>query len=510
MTTPSGAQALSTLELYAGLSQLDDTTIRLDIIRWLRIVAPRALRDPAGLRAESPGLITEAYLTLAQLARHDVSSMTTGLAILSDQLKNAFELPAWRWNTYLGEVSARVLIYRLDLGDADALADTRSQAAIMAQTYGAAPEVALLAFGLMMMDGEESCWNSPGTIRRFAIQTARHELGIERRLPEPVEVEDDLDLGDLMLEVAQDQAGLHLYEPPRPPPTRMVLAKVGAGKEYSSAQRATTSSLYRGEFNPIAGVPLPLVQCDDLDDVGAALRARWPWAADAIDTALAPLPGRPWVKIRNILLLSAPGTGKTAIARAIGEAMRLHALVYACAGVSDSAFGGTSRQWSTARASVPAQAILAARQANPLIVLDEIEKVGTSAHNGRLVDALVPMLEPESSSRYFDPGLEMITDLSCVSYVATANSLDGVPGPLRDRFLVVRVPEPGPEHLGDIARRIVEEIRQERGLDERWVPDLAGDEEAVLREHWRGGSLRVLRRMVETLVSGRETLAARH
>jgi ATP-dependent Lon protease len=120
------------------------------------------------------------------------------------------------------------------------------------------------------------------------------------------------------------------------------------------------------------------------------------------------------------------------------------------------------------------------------------------------------MLETTTSSQVFDLYLECPVNLSAVSFIATANSLEGIPGPLLDRFRVLHVPMPGVEHLPVIVPQMLADIRLGRGIDEEWLPDLAPDEINLLARAWKGGSMRKLRRMLETLLAGRETLAARH
>ena len=74
------------------------------------------------------------------------------------------------------------------------------------------------------------------------------------------------------------------------------------------------------------------------------------------------------------------------------------------------------------------------RCANPIVILDELEKAGTSKHNGSSSDSLLSFLEPSSARRIRDLALEVDVDQSAISYVATANSINDVPMPLRDRF----------------------------------------------------------------------------
>lgn len=252
------------------------------------------------------------------------------------------------------------------------------------------------------------------------------------------------------------------------------------------------------QFKPVAGLPLPLTGTDDLAGVRQDLLSRYPHFATEIDLILRQR--QPY----RLLLVGSPGCGKTSLARDLADAIGLASVVYPAGGASDSAFAGTSAQWSTARASVPLQLVLRSRQANPLVVLDELEKSGQSRQNGSLVDSLLSFLEPGSARRILDPAIEAEVDLSAVSYVATANDLAGVPRPLLDRLRVIRMPDPQPEHLNHLLATMFDDIADERGIDRRWLQDLDGDELEIVRNAWPGGSLRRLRRVLELLLDGRE------
>jgi hypothetical protein len=142
--------------------------------------------------------------------------------------------------------------------------------------------------------------------------------------------------------------------------------------------------------------------------------------------------------------------------------------------------------------------------AGPAIILDEIEKVGTSRHNGNVHDVLVGLLEKETSARWFDPYLESNCDLSHLSWLMTANEVESVPAVLRDRCRILRFPEPGPEYLPFLASRILERLYLEQGHDPRWATPLETYEIEVLSRAWTGGSIRKLERLVELLAETRE------
>ena len=263
----------------------------------------------------------------------------------------------------------------------------------------------------------------------------------------------------------------------------------------------------RAEFEALAGRHVPLAQIPDLTEASAVLRGEFPWAAEAVDRLLGSLVGRH--SMPPTLLHGAPGVAKNELARRAAEVLGLPLTEYACAGASDAAFAGTSRQWHSGRASVPLQAIRRTGIANPVILLDEIEKAGTSRHNGNLQDSLLALLDGRKA--FFDLYVEAPVDLSAVSFIATANDLSLLRGsPLADRFAKVEVPSPGPEHMDAIVSGILRRLREESDLDPRWIPALDASEREVIARAWRGGSIRPLRRAVERLLALRHDRGFAH
>ena len=348
---------------------------------------------------------------------------------------------------------------------------------------------------------------------------------LERFRPEPsssLELEDGETLDILVDEIRIEDDGTVTSLPPAierhtvhgddvqserfvfPEPARLghrVLDKIEV-KATSVIGRDTTELL--STFAGISGKDLfYALPARPIADIRREVAAAYPHATEIVDALLDQCRDGEAVAFRPTLLVGSPGSGKTSILRAITTALGVPTVVYPCAGVSDGSFAGTPSQWATRRASTPLEAIRSSGHPNPVIVLDEIEKTGTS-QAGSLSNALLPLLEKSSAAGFFEVGLDRTADLSAVSYLATANSLDGVPVALKDRFRVLKMPDPQPEHIGSIATRIVADLRAERRLHPAFMPDLAADEIGVIAKTWGGGSLRRLHRAVGATLDARE------
>ncbi|ODT79155.1 MAG: hypothetical protein ABS76_21450 [Pelagibacterium sp. SCN 64-44] len=262
-------------------------------------------------------------------------------------------------------------------------------------------------------------------------------------------------------------------------------------------------------WSSLAGTRLPAVHRGDLAAHRQALVSCWPHAEEIIDVVLGDLAATPAVRFRPTLLVGSPGSGKSSLARAIFDTVGLPCELQSFAGLHDAALMGTSAQWSSARESAPLQLIKRSGKASIGVIWDELEKASSDRRSGAPAEALLPMLEPDQARRYRDLCLEVEVDLSLVSHFATANSLDGVPDPVRDRMRILQMPDPGWQHLGALSRQIVDRIARERGVDARWFAPLAEDELDLVRAAWPGGSLRQLTRIIATIVDGRDRLIGR-
>ena len=255
--------------------------------------------------------------------------------------------------------------------------------------------------------------------------------------------------------------------------------------------------------------PVALAPTPDLAEVRRRLVFEFPYAAEVADRILEDLAGRGEVGFAATLMVGAPGGGKSRFAGRLAELLGAGTWRTDASSADGAVFGGTARRWNSAEPAHPFLAISRAQRANPVIIIDELDKSPTRSDYGRLWDALLAMLEPETSRCYPDPALQASVDLSHVSYVAIANSADPLPAPLRDRLRILSFPLPRQEDLDALLRPVFEAFARERSLDPRWLAPLSASERAAVSAHWRGGSVRKLARLIEAMLRERDRHAVR-
>ncbi len=156
-----------------------------------------------------------------------------------------------------------------------------------------------------------------------------------------------------------------------------------------------------------------------------------------------------------LLLIGPPGVGKTSIAASIAEAMGRPFVKISLAGLSDAvALSGTSTVFSNSKPGKIIEAIINAKHMSPLILLDEIDKMGQSTENGDPVNALINILDSDRTN-FIDDSFGVSIDISKILFIATANTLSTISPILIDRLEVVELNEYTREEKIAISKRYI-------------------------------------------------------
>ena len=204
-----------------------------------------------------------------------------------------------------------------------------------------------------------------------------------------------------------------------------------------------------------------------------------------------------------LCLYGPPGIGKTSLGRSIAQAMGRKYVRVSLGGVHDEAeIRGHRRTYIGSMPGRIVKSLIKCGTANPVFVLDEIDKVTQQTINGDPTSALLEVLDPEQNNTFHDNFVDLDFDLSKVMFIATANSIGTIPAPLRDRMEMIEMSGYITEEKIEIAKRhLVPKAKEEAGLkQETQIKFTKAALEEIIEHYTRESGVRGLEKKISEVL----------
>jgi hypothetical protein len=260
-------------------------------------------------------------------------------------------------------------------------------------------------------------------------------------------------------------------------------------------------------YSPLR-LPIPLAPCPENTQWAQILKYEFPWMGEVIDhiklsTTFRKNMGQSTLHFDPVCLVGSAGIGKSRFIKRLGEVLATPSRVLSLNGMADNMMlKGAGRGWGTSRPGILVDMMLQQKCPNPIIGLDEIDKVGESRNNGNVWDTLLGMLEPQTAQNIFDEFLLGEVDYSHINWIATANSIHHMPSVLLSRMRVIHVAPPQAKDFDAILQSVRNNIAKKHDAHPEMLPTMDNEVLMVLRRAFaKKRSVRALIRMTHQIMA---------